>query len=176
MNIQELRAGISAGVVRTYRWRANFAFPSGTEDPDGGRLANILAKTANLPPATVGDIEINWGGRIVPVPGDREFTEWPVTFIATQDVAVWNSFMKWNNYLNGHVSNVAKSESLTDLTKDITMELLDGNDNVITQYLLTGAYPREVGELALDRGSRDEAGEFTVTFRYQEFEIAGVST
>jgi len=176
MDINTFKAAISTGVVRPYRWRVIFNFPSGTETGEGGRQANLLAKTTVLPSATLGKIELPWGGRIVPVPGDREFADIEFSFLAVQNFDVWASFTKWSDYINGFESNVPQDTSYIEQTKDITMELLDAHDNVLQQIILSGAYPLVVGEMTLDRGARDEASEFNVTMAYIEHHITSVTT
>ena len=49
---------------------------------------------------------------------------------------------------------------------------LDRNGAVLKQYKLLGAFPVDLGAVALDFGSNDQLSTFGVSFQYQSFEFS----
>jgi hypothetical protein len=49
---------------------------------------------------------------------------------------------------------------------------LDRNGAVLKQYRLVGAFPTDLGPVALDFGTNDTLSTFAVSFTYQYFEFS----
>lgn len=164
-DISSFRAAVRSGLVRQHKWRVLINFPETAAGTDAIRKASVLARTATTPPSTLGVIEVAWGGRVLPLPGDRQFEEFPVTFIATNDFDIRNAFERWSQILNGNDTNTGLS-NLDDGLRDIQFDLLDQNDQVTKTYILRDAYPTVVGGMDMDSGATDSFAEFQVVFRY----------
>jgi hypothetical protein len=168
-NITEFRNALKSGVLRQHKWRVIFNFPAYAGNTDNSRQASLLARTATTPSSTLGVIELQWGGRTLPLPGDRTYEEFPVTFIGTNDMNIRNAFESWSENINGSQSNagIVDPESFV---KDIQFDLTDINDTVIKTYILKDAFPVSISGMDMDAGSQDSFAEFTVTFRYVNYQ------
>lgn len=174
MQISQLRAAIRSGLVRSNRWRVLVNFPGYAGNGSDGQQASLLARTTNTPSATVGVIDLTWGGRNLPIPGDRQYEEFTVTFIGVNDMNVYNAFQAWSENVNGSETN----RGLTDLEQimnDVQLELMDVNDQVTKTFLLHDAWPSIVGQMSLDSGEMDGYSQFDVTFRYVQYSQPGVT-
>jgi hypothetical protein len=168
MQISQLRQAVKSGLVRSNRWRVTVNFPGYAGSGADGQQASLLARTTNTPPSQVGVIDLTWGGRNLPIPGDRTYEEFTVTFIGVNDMNVYNAFLRWSENINGSDSN----KGLTDLDlimNDIQLELLDVNDTVTKTYLLHDAWPATVGQMSMDSGEMDGYSQYDVTFRYVSY-------
>lgn len=174
MQISSIRAAISSGLVRNNRWRVLVNFPSYAGSGADGQQASLLARTTNTPSSNMGVIDLTWGGRNLPIPGDRTYEEFTVTFIGVNDMKVFNAFQAWSENINGSDSNAG----LTDLSlimNDITLNLMDVNDQITKTFLLHDAWPSVIGQMSLDSGEMDGYSQFDVTFRYISYTQPGVT-
>lgn len=168
-NISEFRGAIKSGLVRQHKWRIVFDWPAGVGTVDAARQASLLARTASVPQSMIGVIELGWGGRILPWPGDRAYEEFTVNFIGVNDHNVRDALEQWSEAINGSESNTGLTD-MDDFSRDITLQLLDASDRVTKTYVLRDAWPSIVGTSELDAGAMDTYAEFSVTFRYVTYE------
>lgn len=166
-SVSEFRSSLErhGGVQRQYRWRVNFAFPVTVATSDEARDASLHAITTATPKSVLGEVLVPFGGREMPIPGDRKFEPLTVTFIGVEDDVAHTLFERWSEQFNGTESNTAVGE-FADLYQDVTMDLLDKQDNVIKTYRLQDAWPQEVGELTLDQTAQDTYQQFSVILRF----------
>lgn len=176
MDISQFKSAIKSGILRGHRFRVIVNFPAFAGTTENSRQASLLARSTSTPTSTIGEVELKYGGRTLPIPGDREYSEQALTFIAVQDQGVFNAFQSWSNGINSHEGNVAVSTDLDALMTDLTLQLLDGSDNVINEWVLRGAWPREVGAMEMDAESDNAAVTFEVTLRYINYEITGITS
>jgi hypothetical protein len=168
MQISQLRQAVKSGLVRSNRWRVTVNFPGYAGSGADGQQASLLARTTSTPSATIGVIDLTWGGRNLPIPGDRTYEEFTVTFIGVNDMNVYNAFQKWSENINGSDSNKGLT-NLDQIMNDIQLELLDVNDTVTKTYLLHDAWPATVGQMSMDSGEMDGYSQYDVTFRYVSY-------
>ncbi len=164
-SIDQFKQAIRSGVTRQHRWRLIPNFPTVVASNETVRNASLLARTTQMPASTLGEIELNWGGRTIPLPGDRTFAEFPVTFISVQDPAVLDGFEGWSELINGSDSNTSAGAPEMYM-RDVVLQLLDEQDNIIKQYVLEDAWVKTIDGMDFDKGAMDSFAEFTVTFRY----------
>jgi hypothetical protein len=174
MQISKLRAAIKSGLVRSNRWRVLVNFPGYAGNGANGEQASLQARTTNTPPSTMGVIDLTWGGRNLPIPGDRQYEEFTVTFIGVNDMNVYNAFQKWSENVNGSDSNRGLT-NLDDIMNDVSLELMNVNDVVTKTYILHDAWPSVVGQMSMDSGEMDGYSTFDVTFRYVNYTQPGVT-
>lgn len=153
------------GVQRQHRWRVNLSFPAAVASSEETRDASLLAITTTTPKSVMGEIMVPFGGREMPLPGDRKFEPITMTFIGVEDDFHHSLFEAWSEQFNGTDSNTASGEYV-DLYRDIEIQLLDKNDNVVKSYMLESAWPQEVGELNLDQTAQDSYGQFSIILRF----------
>lgn len=164
--ISNFRRVVSAhGIGRQYRWRVNLSFPNGVATADETRDASLTAISTATPKSILGEVLVPWGGREFPFPGDRKFEPLNITFIGLSDDFNHTMFEAWSEAFNGSESNTS-SDDFTNLYTDLTMDLLDSEDNVVKTYTLKNCWPQEVGELTLDQTSQDTYQQFSCILRY----------
>lgn len=164
-SVTDFKQAIRSGVIRQHRWQIIPNFPAYAASNEVTRQASLLARTTTLPTSELGEIDLKWGGRDIPIPGDRVFAEIPVTFIGVQDMEVLNAFEIWQESINGSTSNTA-SATAEEYSRDVVMQLLDDQDNVLKEYVLEDAWIKNIQGMELDKGANDSYAEFTVTFRF----------
>lgn len=174
MIISEMKAAVRSGLVRQHKWRVLIDFPTYAGNNADSKQASMLARTAATPPSTMGVIDLAWGGRVLPLPGDRQYQEFEVTFIAVNDQNVYNAFQRWSEAVNGSSTNTGLV-NIDDFMQDITFQLLDQNDTVTQTWVLKDAWVPTVGSMQMDSGALDTYSEFSVVFRYINYEIPGIT-
>ena len=137
-----------------------------------------MVKAADLPASNVGDIPVNFRGRILHVAGDRTFDPWTVTVINNTDWSLRKAFENWSNAMNDYVydSGITNPQSyqsngrvmqLARSTKEGTTQLTNGKIPVVAAYDFYGLWPSQVSSIALDYGSTDTIEEFQITFQVE---------
>ena len=174
MQISALRTAIKSGLSRSNRWRVLVNFPGYAGSGTNGQQASLLARTTNTPASTVGVIDLTWGGRNLPIPGDRTYEEFTVTFIGVNDMLVYNAYQKWSENINGSDSNRGLT-NLDTIMNDVTLEMMDVNDNVTKTFILHDAWPSVVGQMSLDSGEMDGYSQYDVVFRYVSYSQPNVT-
>lgn len=164
--VADFRNAVSSGLTRQHKWNVIVNFPTFAGSNDDARQAALLARTTTMPSSMLGEIDLIWAGRKIPMPGDRTFEPIPVTFISVNDQNVRDAFETWSEYINGSESNSGAFGTLDDVFADVEMQLLGINDEIVKTYILRDAWPKEITGLEMDKGAQDSYGEFTVTFSY----------
>lgn len=167
MKISDFQSALQrhGGVQRQHRWRVILNLPPTVASADLIKDMSLTAITTQLPPSTLGEILIPYAGREIPLPGDRKFEPFPITFIGVEDDAIHEACEVWSELFNGTESNT-QTGALEDLMVDVELQLLREDDSVIRSYFLEGSWPQEVGSLELDKQSQDSFSQFTLTLRY----------
>lgn len=127
----------------------------------------FVCKTAELPESVISSIDVPYFGRKIKVAGERAFADWSVSVINDEDFSVRAMFEAWSNALNRLVSNVrdpAISAEQYKVDLDIVQYGKDGS--TIRSYQLIGAFPTQIGGIALSWESASAIEEFTVNFAY----------
>ena len=163
----ELKNAVKSGLSRQHRWRVTIDLPTYAGSSEDSRNGTALARTANIPGMNMGVIELGYSGRILPLPGDRQFEEFTVGFLSVNDMKFRKAMEKWSEYINGTESNTGL-RNLDDYMRDVTLELLDQEDNVTRTIVLKDAWPSMMTSGDLDQGAMDSYIEYNVTFRYVE--------
>ena len=127
----------------------------------------LLCKSAAVPGFTIGVIEVPFrAGRRIKIAGDRTFADWTVTILNDENHTMRNAFNAWVNYVSTSNYDSTSKSTATDYYSTIKIKHLKADGSVSRQYLLTDAYPTDVGALDLSFDSTDTLSEFTVNFQY----------
>lgn len=137
-----------------------------SNDKNKGALV-FMAKGAQLPESTVGEILVPFLGRQIKVPGDRTYADWSVTIMNTEEMELRKEFERWNQAINGHLSNIATG-NVYEWTRfsAAKIEQLKRNGRVAHTYDIYGIFPREISPIDMAFDQNDAVSEFTVTFAY----------
>ena len=128
---------------------------------------SFVCQSAQLPASSVGNFAVPYFGRQIKLAGDRVFADWSVNVMNDEDFSVRSLFESWSNAINRLVSNVrdpniSAEQYKTDL--DVIQYSKDGS--IIRAYQFVGAFPTEIGAIALDWGSQNAIETFPVNFSY----------
>ena len=194
-NIIDFKSRLKGG-VRPNLYQIEIPFPDinfnlgrGTGVQDLVKNTKFLCRSAQIPSANQGLIEVPFRGRFLKVPGDRTFEAWTATFYNTSDFDLRAAFEQWINDGNKTDEKLGTFDFGTSgdfggYFKDITIKQLDKNissdgvravatgqkedpNKVLRVYKLIGAWPTSVGAINLSYDSNDQIEEFDVEFQYQ---------
>lgn len=168
MSISQFKAKLKGGGARANLFEVELNFPTFAGGGSETESGLYLAKSTQLPPMEVGVIDVNFQGRILPIPGDRTFPEWTVTFYNTSAFELRNAFERWNNSVNTLESNIGLVNP-DDYMSDVGVYQLNKAKDRIKAYNLQDAWPSNVGPIELSMDSVNTIEEFTVTFRYVQW-------
>jgi hypothetical protein len=160
--------------VKPNMFYVEIPFPAGTGvAATGSDTINLLCKSAALPAANLGVIEVPFRGRTIKIAGDRTFDTWSATFFNDKGMLTRSYFEKWLELMNTHDGNVAPLYVLNETTgyaKPIKVKQLQKDDkdggSVLRTYTLHYAFPTSVSQIDLAYDSNDQIEEFTVEFQY----------
>lgn len=167
-SIAAFRSAIRSGVQRQHAWQVQVNFPVYAGSNDAVRQASLQARTTAVPDSTIGVMDVGWGGRVLPLPGDRTYGEYSVTFIGVNDGNVFRAFQRWSEAINGSDTNTGLSQ-LDDFMRDIQLDLQDTTGATTMSYVLRDAWPTTIAGIELDAAAMDSYTSFTVTFRYVNY-------
>lgn len=167
LGVDDFKSKLRGGGARPNMFKATLNFPAYA----GGdvELTSFLCKAAQLPQSTTNSFPVPFRGRELKVAGDRTFVDWTVTIINDTNFAVRDAFERWMNGINAHAANTGLTNPI-DYQADLIVDQLDRDESVIKRYTFRGAFPTEVGSIALDYDVRDQIETFDVTFAYQYWE------
>ena len=193
-NIIDFKTRLKGG-VRPNLYQVAIPFPDATfalgrqnSDTDLTSQAKFLCRSAQIPAATQGLIEVPFRGRFLKIPGDRTFDSWTATFYNTEDFDLRAAFEQWINIGNKTDEALGTmnfgGDAYGGYFRDIKVVQLDKNvdsagltaiqtgaaedpNRVLRVYRLVGAWPTNVGAINLAYDSNDQIEEFDVEFQYQ---------
>jgi len=143
--------------------------------------ARFLVKSAALPASTIANIDVAFRGRQLKVAGDRTFAPWTITVINDVDFNLRTAFERWSNLINKHEDNAGRTNPV-DYQQDMFVRQLgrsslQGNVPtsgvqvpVLKMYKFLGAYPTNIGEIALSYDTSDTIETFDVEMTYQWYD------
>jgi hypothetical protein len=132
------------------------------------RRTEFFVNAAEIPSATLGVIELPYFGRRVPIPGDRSFQPWTVQVLNDEDFAIRASLENWSNSMNSLTGNIRlRRQYLSDA--EVVQFSKYGTE--LRTYKFRNIFPADVSAIPLNWGSTDSVEEFTVTFRYDNWEV-----
>ena len=141
---------------------------------------------ADLPASNVGDIPVNFRGRILHVAGDRTFDPWTVTVINDEDFRVRTAFERWANVMSklDDATGVTNPSSyMTDAEvqqlgrgASLNATVNEGGESIVLRtYKFYDIFPTAISEIALSYDTGDTVETFDVTFQVQYFTIGASS-
>lgn len=169
-SISDFKAQMIQGGFRPNQFQCAIVFPAIV--PNGGpagQKTQFLAKSSQLPSSTISSVPVSYRGRPVKFAGEREFQPWTIEVYTDTDFMVRNAFEAWIDTMQKASSTNGQLLPST-YQSDLYVQALDRNDRIIKTYKFIDAFPTEVGSIALDWGTNNEIGTFSVTFDYNYFE------
>jgi hypothetical protein len=189
-NIIDFKSKLQGG-VRPNLYQVEIPFPQNVSGNTNQLTSKtkFLCRSAAIPAATQGLIEVPFRGRFLKIPGDRTFDAWTATFYNTTDFDLRAAFENWINLGNKTDENLGTmafgGDRFGGYFKDLTVRQLDKNidsagffagaedpNAILRVYKLIGAWPTNVGAINLAYDSNDQIEEFDVEFQYQYLDAA----
>jgi len=172
-NINEFKGALVGGGAR------NSLFYVELNTPFGGALptSRFMVKSAQIPASTLGTIDVPYFGRQIKIAGNRTFAEWTPTIINDESYEIRNAMENWSARINAHIANTNStgSSNPNNYKSDATVVQLSQTGQAIKAYSFVGMFPSEVSTIDL-AWETEGIEEFTVTFQYDYWESASVST
>jgi hypothetical protein len=169
------------GGARSNLFEIEFTSPGlvieGNNSAQGGAI-KVYAKATEIPSTTLGQIPVNYMGRVVNIPGDRVYNDWTVTILADENMNIRAAFENWNLQFNSHFNNTPiqtgagaghmqlllnSSAIVRHLKRDHTQSLA---------WTLRHLWCEDVQSVPLSYDNNDALAEFQVTLKYHGLERA----
>jgi hypothetical protein len=174
-NVNEFAGALKAGGARPSLFQVQITNPiNGVADAQ----VPFLCKSATIPESTISAIDVPYFGRNIKLAGTRTFGEWSPTIINDEDFAIRNAMEQWSNAINsfqGNLNNAGgTAPSLYKANALVTQYSKTGD--ILRVYDFVGIFPTEVSTIELGWENGDAIEEFTITFAYDYWQVAGGQT
>jgi len=171
-NVNDFKGALTGGGARNSLFYVEFDTPF-TSLP----TTRFMVKSAQIPAATIGAIDVPYFGRQIKVAGNRTFAEWTPTIINDENFSIRNAMENWSSRINAHIgnTNTTGSGNPNNYKSDATVIQFSQNGQAIKSYKFVGMFPSEVSTIDL-AWETEGIEEFTVTFQYDYWESAAVSS
>ena len=172
-NVAEFRANMIGDGARPNLFQVTLAFPAiASNGTAAGQKVSFMAKTAQLPGSTVGQVPVYYFGRELKFAGNRTFADWSLQILNDEDFTIRNSIESWMNAINSHAGNVRNgaAQNPSSYTVDASVTQYGKTGDALKSYKFVGMYPIDLAPIELDWGSNDTIEEYGVTFAYQWWE------
>lgn len=172
-NVAEFRANMIGDGARPNLFQVTLTFPAiAANGQAAGQKATFMAKAAQLPGSSIGQVPVYYFGRELKFAGNRTFADWSLQIINDEDFTVRNSIESWMNSINSHSGNVrnAAAGNPSSYTVDALVTQYGKTGNTLKTYKFVGVYPLDLAPIDLDWAANDTIEEYGVTFAYQWWE------
>ena len=159
--IDQFKAQLIGGGPRANRFRVFL--------PRAGNKIEFLCKAAQIPPATIGTVPVNFRGHILKLTGDRTFEPWSVTIINDVEFSARTALEGWQEEIQSMDSGEG-STSTDYLLSRAFVEQLNKDDSVLARYEFFNMFPTSIGAIDLSYENVDALEEFTVDFEFSHWE------
>jgi len=169
-NVAEFRANLIGDGARPNLFQVTLTLPTFANNSSAaGNKIQFMAKSAQLPGSTIGQVPIYYFGREMKFAGNRTFADWTLQIINDEDFLIRNSMESWMNAIQSHAGNLRSAAAQNNNTYqvDALVTQYGKEGNAINEYKFVGMFPVDVAPIDLDWGSNDTIEEFGVTFAYQ---------
>jgi hypothetical protein len=172
-NVAEFRANMVGDGARPNLFQVSLTFPTiAANGSAAAQKAVFMARAAQLPGSTVGQVPVFYFGREMKFAGNRTFTDWTLQIINDEDFVIRNSLESWMNQINSHASNVRGTGAVTpsSYSVDAVVTQYGKAGNILKSYNFVGMFPVDVSPIDLDWSSNDTIEEYSATFAFQYWE------
>jgi hypothetical protein len=177
-NVAEFRSNMIGDGARPNLFQVSLTFPTIVPNSSAaGQKTTFMAKTAQLPGATVNSFPVFYFGRELKFAGNRTFADWSLQIINDEDFIVRNAMESWMNSINSHATNVRNGAAVSPSNYSVDAEVTQYGKagEALKTYKFVGLFPVDLAPIDLDWGSNDSIEEYSVTFAYQWWEAVTTS-
>lgn len=173
-NVRDFQGALKFGGARPSLFEVKLTNKANTQ---GDPIAPFMIKTASIPGSTLGTIELPYFGRKIKLHGDRTFESWETTIINDEDFAVRNALEEWSASMNSYVGNQTSfTNNPTSYKSDAIVTQYSKTGEILREYKFVGIWPQTVAPIELSWETTDTIEEFSCTWEYDWWEIAGGTT
>jgi hypothetical protein len=172
-NVNDFRAQMIGDGARPNLFQVTLTFPTFTTNgAAAGAKTTFMAKTAQLPGSTIGQVPMYYFGREVKFAGNRTFTDWSLQIINDEDFTIRNALESWMNAISSHASNVRNgaASNPTQYSVDAVVDQYSKTGQIIKSYKFVGLFPVDIAPIDLDWSTNDSIEEYGATFAFQYWE------
>lgn len=173
MDLATFKANLS-NPARPNLFQVQVAFPTGLAAVLGNvlqasGLLQFQCKAASIPQDTVGNVDLAYMGRKIPVPGDRTFETLALTVYNDEAFTIRRVLEAWMAAVQAHQVAGALagfSDMTAQNTATVSVSQLDRTGAVVRTYDFLYAWPSNVAAIELNWENQNQVEEFGVTFHY----------
>jgi len=132
----------------------------------------FLGKATSIPASNITNIDVAYRGRLLKVPGDRQFEDWSVTVLSDPDWQARTAMEAWMNAIQNHSQN-RSSVSATNVYGNATVSQLNRDGGILRTYRLQDIYPTVLAAVELTMDPDGAPEEFAVTFAVNNYTVDG---
>jgi hypothetical protein len=174
-NINDFKSKLSDGGARSNQFSVQLNFPTWVGAGNlAGQSSQFLVDAAELPGQTLGVTPVYYRGREVKLSGERQFQPFTFTVLNDSGFTIRSAMEQWMDGINNRADNTGIYSAVggfASYSQDIIIRQLNRNGVVLRSYTLTGAWPSDVGAVALGFDQNDRISTFQVALQYQTFSI-----
>ena len=168
--ISDFRSNMLGDGARPNLFSVTLVFPTiAANGSAAGQKTTFMAKAAQLPGSTIGQVPLYYFGREIKFAGNRSFTDWTLQIINDEDFVIRNALESWMNAINSNEGNVRNTNAMTPSSYqvDATVTQYGKSGDALKSYKFVGLFPIDVAPIDLDWGSNDTIEEYSSTFAFQ---------
>jgi len=149
--------------------------------PNGTAIDTFHTYAFNLPEIAIGEIPVNYRGRTVYVPGDRDYAPWNITILDDRNSSIYNAFQDWQNKINDHEANTAEDKFATGNRGEWVVTHLDtqsaagSSPAMLKKFTLVGCWLTGIGPVQLNAAEKNALLTFNATVRFDYVRYEGGS-
>ena len=159
---------LKGGGARANQFRVSFPALDGSSG-----LMEFMARGAQIPAVTMGEVTVPYRGRQVFLPGDRTYDAWTITIFNDSGFTIRGALENWQNQIQDiGASTTARLEGMS-VYRNAEVLHLGRNGELLRTYRLFNAWPTTVDAIDLAFDTNDAIEEFGVTFRFNYMTAIG---
>jgi hypothetical protein len=171
--IDQFIAGVKQGMARTNRFKVSFSMPNclmnGYATPPDDtdlRKIHLFCDQIQIPGVNYSTIQNRTFGEFRETPYEKLYDAVNISFYVDKDMMVKSFFDTWMSGIQDKYTRTFNYYN--EYVTDFTLEVLDTVDNTVYIVDLHEAYPKTIGAIQLDQGSKDIM-KLSVTMQYKYF-------
>ena len=172
MDISGFKQAMAGGGARPTLYYVQIMPPSGLSGnvgTQGSNFIQFMAQTASIPAGPIGMIEVPFMGRKVKMAGDRTYEDWNTTIVNDEGFTVRNYVEKWQELINGPISNLTSAKDYADYTSVAHVVHLSKSGEKIAEYAMQDCWPSTVAAIELGWETNDSLETFDITWTFNQW-------
>jgi len=165
-NVNNFVAQLQGGGARANQFKVEF--------PSLGNGMEFLARSAQIPALTIGEIAVPYRGRQIFVPGDRTYDAWTLTVFNDTGYSIRSLLEGWANQIQNIGAVVSQNGPAYRDAK--VHQLSRDGEHTLRSYNLFGVWPTTIDAIDLAWDTNDTIEEYGVTFRFNYMTVNNLQT